>query len=466
MLKRIGAENFKVFRSLDYKCAKLNVLMGLNGAGKSSFIQLLLTLRYLADKATTAHVVLPLRDVSVAGGFSDLKYRYAEKSDSVGIFVDFQTIDNDWKEDASELISPSIGRIHRIIRSNSIGGDDHAHFVNIEHPKYHLIKERYFKSVQRIAATKDRMVAVKSGTCEDRLIQQKETEKDRELAELNAECYESCKEYHGIWQGVSYVGAFRGKPGAIHKSVDLSEFTPSELMAGMHQNPNGKDRIEQLYRCGADLFLDDNSPMIFPETVPAASAHNFGNSLSYQVRAWLSVVSPGANVHIDSVHLSDEELLTMTVSFDDHDAYRYKPENVGFGISDVLPILVTVLGSSYGDILIIENPEAHLHPKGQAAIGNLIARSVAAGAQVFVETHSDHVVNGIRSAVKDGIVKPADVNIAFFERKEHDVPNEDGTSHQEIYSEVRNIRVDKNGSLSEYPDGFMDEWNNQLMELL
>ena len=99
-------------------------------------------------------------------------------------------------------------------------------------------------------------------------------------------------------------------------------------------------------------------------------------------------------------------------------------------------------------------------------MGNLIARAAAYGVQVFVETHSDHVINGIRVAVKKGVVKPEDVNIAFFERKGHEITAEDGTKHKEYYADVRNIKIDGNGSLSEYPEDFMDEWNNQLMRLM
>ena len=145
---------------------------------------------------------------------------------------------------------------------------------------------------------------------------------------------------------------------------------------------------------------------------------------------------------------------------------QFKPQNVGLGISYVLPVLVTILTAMPGAIIIIENPEAHIHPHGQAKLGELIARAAAYGVQVFVETHSDHVINGVRVAVRDGILKPEDVNIAFFERKEQLKENPVDDSDMEIFSEVRNIQVDANGSLSEYPEDFMDEWNNQLMELM
>ena len=122
--------------------------------------------------------------------------------------------------------------------------------------------------------------------------------------------------------------------------------------------------------------------------------------------------------------------------------------------------------AGFTSIVIIENPEAHIHPRGQAKLGELIARATASGAQVFVETHSDHVINGVRVAVRDGILKPEDVNIAFFERKEQLKDNPVDDDDTEIFSVVRNIKVDANGALSEYPEDFMDEWNNQLMELM
>ena len=76
------------------------------------------------------------------------------------------------------------------------------------------------------------------------------------------------------------------------------------------------------------------------------------------------------------------------------------------------------------------------------------------------------MINGIRVAVKKRVLKSADVNIAFFERKEHCVVDDEGKESREIFTTVRDIKVGENGSLSEYPEDFMDEWNNQLMRLM
>ncbi len=75
---------------------------------------------------------------------------------------------------------------------------------------------------------------------------------------------------------------------------------------------------------------------------------------------------------------------------------RFRPTNVGFGISYALPVVTALLAAQPGELIIIENPESHIHPRGQAGLGKLIAKTAMNDVQLIVETHSDHIVNGIR----------------------------------------------------------------------
>jgi predicted ATPase len=135
----------------------------------------------------------------------------------------------------------------------------------------------------------------------------------------------------------------------------------------------------------------------------------------------------------------------------------FKPENVGFGISYSLHVVVALLKAKSGDLLIIENPESHIHPKGQAQLGNLIALVAQNDVQVIIETHSDHILNGIRVAVKENPVLKDRTGFFYFEKLVTDL---------EQYSQITNIEVDKNGELSEYPANLLAEWSNQLLKLL
>jgi predicted ATPase len=103
---------------------------------------------------------------------------------------------------------------------------------------------------------------------------------------------------------------------------------------------------------------------------------------------------------------------------------------------------------------LIENPEAHLHPEGQLVMGDLLARASAAGVQVIVETHSDHVLNGIRLAVKRGTLKATDTGFRFFQR------NDVGAA------EIKKPTIGQDGMLSEWPSGFFTQWDDALVQLL
>jgi predicted ATPase len=135
----------------------------------------------------------------------------------------------------------------------------------------------------------------------------------------------------------------------------------------------------------------------------------------------------------------------------------YRPTNVGFGITYTLPILAVLLSSTPGTLLLIENPEAHLHPQGQVRIGELIAQAAGGGLQIIVETHSDHILNGIRLAVHSGKIIPERVCLHYFRR---------GEKNGQACSEIVSPKIDRNGRIDNWPDGFFDEWDKSLEALL
>ncbi len=188
-----------------------------------------------------------------------------------------------------------------------------------------------------------------------------------------------------------------------------------------------------------------------------AHAKAVSSDLINQVEAWLREVSPG--VRLSSTPIQDIDQISLKFSFETGGvpSEKYRPTNVGFGLSYTLPILVAILSAQPGALILLENPEAHLHPQGQAKMGELIARAASCGIQIIVETHSDHVLNGIRLAVHSGILKPEETKIHFFERRE-----EAG----KIRSEIVSPRIDRNGRIDQWPDGFFDEWDKSLRSLL
>lgn len=177
-------------------------------------------------------------------------------------------------------------------------------------------------------------------------------------------------------------------------------------------------------------------------------------TLKAQVEAWMGEVSPG--VRIDLTNYTDIDLISMQFSFvvGNQVSNSYRSTHVGFGITYTLPIVVALLVSSPGSLVLLENPEAHLHPSGQFQMGMLMARAAACGIQVVVETHSDHILNGVRIATRDGILAPQQLKIYFL-----------GRGFGRLSSRVISPRVDRDGRIDQWPDGFFDEWDKSLEKL-
>lgn len=180
-------------------------------------------------------------------------------------------------------------------------------------------------------------------------------------------------------------------------------------------------------------------------------------SLINQVNAWLTEISPGVKLNVIEVPHVDKVLLNYEFELLKGKTSAFKPINVGFGISFVLPVITSLLLAKQESIIILENPESHIHPKGQAELGKLMALAAANGAQLFVETHSDHIINGTRVAVKEGLIGRSHVKISYFEKE---------TTKEEQFTRITEIKIGKNGELSEYPKDFLDTWNNQLLKLI
>lgn len=130
----------------------------------------------------------------------------------------------------------------------------------------------------------------------------------------------------------------------------------------------------------------------------------------------------------------------------------FKPTNVGFGYSYALPILIAGLTARKGTILVVENPEAHLHPSAQSMITKFLCLVANCGVQVFVETHSEHILNALRVMVVQKNVKPQDINVMYFD------------SGLDNYFE--SITIEENGKLDHWPVNFFDQAEKDLNVLL
>ena len=202
------------------------------------------------------------------------------------------------------------------------------------------------------------------------------------------------------------------------------------------------------------LFAKSSKPLSI-EALKHENARS--EELLAQIDAWMSEISPG--IRITPNVIRDIDRASLHFQFETSTGYteKFRPENVGFGLTYVLPVVTAILASQKGDLVIVENPEAHLHPAGQTAIAKLIALAAENGVQVIAETHSDHFLNGLRVAVSQGAIQPENTSLFYFAKN---------PALGDYAVDVANPFIDKNGRLDEWPPGFFDEWDVNLDKLL
>lgn len=177
--------------------------------------------------------------------------------------------------------------------------------------------------------------------------------------------------------------------------------------------------------------------------------------LTENVNAWMSQIMK-LPVKTITNSISDTKI-KLEYKFEGYKGKTFSALQVGFGFTFVLPIVTALLQAKKGDLIIIENPEAHLHPAAQVELGLMMAKAVGSGVQVILESHSDHILNSLRLARKKRILSENDINIIFAQR---DFDSGTGISF------INEIKIKDSGKLTRRPEYFFDTWDDVLIKLI
>ncbi len=376
MIKSIEIKNFKSIKEKHFNLKNLNVLLGLNGQGKSSFIQSLLLLRQ-SDKIQKGTLRLN-GDLVNIGTSRDALYQYNKSN--MEFNIKFATTEHNLVFDYTQ--GSDIFTIQELAEYQAIINDDEGLFSN----------------------------------------------------------------------NFQYLYADRIEPTSAHKRSYSNAFIERNI------GSKGEYTVDFLQINGEEPIAFDNC--LHPNTT--ISLTNKGEKfkvkdLIHQVNLWLGEISPEVNVKTEHI---TSDIVQLAFEFNQPtfgETNPFKPENVGFGISYALHVVTALLAAKKGALIIIENPESHIHPRGQAELGRLIALVAQNDVQIIIETHSDHIVNGIRVGVKEEPTLKDKTTLFYFKKI---------VEEQEQFSEIIDIVLDKNGTLSKEPEGLLDEWGTQLLKLL
>ena len=172
-------------------------------------------------------------------------------------------------------------------------------------------------------------------------------------------------------------------------------------------------------------------------------------TLISQVNYWLNYIL-GASISTEDVVGTDFVKCFYITS----EGKQVRPKNIGAGLSYLISVLVMCLLSNEDDILIIENPEIHLHPKAQSKVCEFLYFIAKAGRQLFVETHSDHIFNGVRAGIATEEMNSKDIAVNFFAMDTKNC----------TYNTV--VEFGKRGRILNYVEGLFDQFDIDLNRML
>lgn len=377
MIKNLTIENFKCYHERQsFRLSRINILTGLNGRGKSTFLQAILALAQSISKDGISKLLLQGNLFSL-GSFNDILNSDSHREEFCFFIETDDIVDNS--------LSFSF---------NKSGDNDYA---NISH----LLVDDEDRVVDMGLATEDGKQIVSENGARIVVRSLGSTEDIVSLRNL---------------RNLTYISADR--IGPVNRS--RWEAQPERPRLDVH----GTNLLNVLN------VIDDNRRAAIQSALQQILK---GGRLS---------ISRDADDVVLSLDSSDKGPL-------------YKPTNVGFGYGYILSTLVALELAEPGSIFIIENPEAHLHPGAQASLMEyLLQVALKKNLQLFVETHSDHIINTCLVDINLSVINTDDVSLLFFSRSEKNAIT------------VSKLDITSDGHIPDAPEDFFDQIDKSLKTLL
>jgi predicted ATPase len=411
MLTEIKLTNFKCFKEeTSIPLGRFNLFTGVNGAGKSTALQALLLMRQsIEHNPYTTELILNGSCVNL-GSFNDVKNQYVPQDDEI-IF----SISQSKKEELYSL------EYHLKYTERKTGLFISKIHINI-HPDINKESGVYHSELQTPEPNDVTYV-----TSEDE-------NKRFNLLDLNPIYKILISGFELSLKKIHFISADRIGPQEFHQKTILPEFP--------NVGRNGEFAVSLLNMKAQELV---NKDLCLGEDA---------KTLITQTEAWLGkILNP---LSLDAKSLGKTNFLELLIG-------GFKPSNVGFGYSSILPIIVTGLIAKPNEKIIVENPEIHLHPKAQSALIEFLIKVAKTDVQIFIESHSDHILNALRIATKEKLLNPEDSSILFFNQNPETKSNE--ITSILIDEKGKLHRKTKEGTVAKIPKGFFDEWTNSMAKL-
>lgn len=437
-LKRLSLKRFKAFAKADLELAPITILVGINSSGKSSLLQPLLLLKQTFDSLDNTSPLILNGSLIDLGTFSDIAYNHKLNSSLAFEFY--------WNLSGQMELLPFFQKLS----VDEISG------LKVK------FEMKYSKKGKHIYLSKFDCVL------------------DEESV-LNASIHANGKAIYGsnIFNKTIDSQSFMRNclPFPPEEFANIGGLTPEK-----YKTKTGKKLVEQkLHLLGKYTTLMANISYYFSNIrylgplrdrpqhhyfVKGERRHDVGSRGEYAVD--MLVEQEGGEVEsqlIDAINewfpkwgiagaaqlsrLTKKESAKPIYSLDIKDPttsiFSNLP-NVGFGISQILPVLIACYRASKNSLIIIEEPEIHLNPKVQAGLADMFLKVAEANKHFIIETHSEHLILRFQKAVAEGL-DPNLIRIYY-------VGSSDKAPKNRV---IKRIEIGDDGVLKKWPEGFLEE---------
>lgn len=417
MLTRLKLGNFKSWRELDIELAPITLLYGTNSSGKTSILQALLLLKQTAESFDRSSINFggTERTYTDLGSYVDLIYGHDDKKEL--------SIEITWKPDStdyrlSEPLRNSVGEIE-------IFGFDHVRRGQI----WRFLKRDSLVSTTSLSAIGEESTLLTVNLGEDGSGYFSSAPTWVSVSPPEQVFFQYDTLYDDLIDRLKYLGPLRSFPRRTYQWTGVA---PQII------DQRGENAIQVLI-----------ASLRKKESEPAAS----GETLLSTIEFWLIRLGLAHSFRIEAIDKAERFYETKVGVSLGAASVSDSLSDVGFGISQVLPVITSMFFVPEGSIVLIEQPELHLHPSAQAALADLFLEvAEKRKLQLIIESHSEHLLTRFQRRIAEphyAFATPQNVKAYFCK------PGDNGSTIEEV-------RVNRFGQIENYPPNFFGDLSGDL----